>query len=178
MKRDMPTTRARVSEPSIGAWVPTATLHLVFLTVAAGLCLLVLDAHFWLVVGLLITVAATLVPNVVSAWWLLLLLGSSQIWRAPSATDIVFYLLLAGVHLLHVLSSFTRLLPWNGRIQLIALVRPLQRFVLVQAVSQVVAVGALLTFGGGRGTISGLSMLAAAMLGIVALALVRGVRRA
>ena len=176
MSGNMPTIRARASVPAIGLWVPTATLHLAFLAVAAGLCLLVLESPFWRAVGLLLAVAGTLVPNRVPTGWLLLVLGLSQFWREPSVTDIVFYLLLAGVHLLHVLGSFARLLPWHGRIQVVAFVRPLQRFVFVQAAAQAVAVGALLAFGGGRGTVSGLSILAAAVLGIVAAVLARGLR--
>jgi hypothetical protein len=174
----MPTTVMRVSNPSSGPSVPTATLRLAFLAVAAGLCMLVLDSHFWLGIGLLVAIAATLVPQVVSPVWLLLMLGLSQLWRAPSTSDVVFYLLLAGVHLLHVLSSLARLLPWRGRIQVVALVRPLKRFVLVQAVSQIVAAGALFTFAGARGAATGLSILAAALLGVVAAVLALGVRRA
>ncbi len=174
MSGGMPTTNARASTPAIGRWVPTATVHLASLAVAAGLSLLVFPSPFWRGIGLLLAVAGTLVPNVVSRWWLPLLLGVSQYWRTPSATDGVFYLLLAGVHLLHVLGSLARLLPWQGRMQVAAFVRPLQRYVLVQVVGQAVAVGALLTFGGGRGTVPGLSILAAAMLGVVAAVLARG----
>jgi hypothetical protein len=174
----MPTTVSRASDPSIGPWVPTAALHLAFLAVAAGLCMLVFESHLWLGIGLLIAIAATLVPHLVSPWWLLLMLGLSQLWRTPSVSDVVFYLLLAGVHLLHVLSCLARLLPWRGRIQAVALVRPLRRFVQVQAVSQIVAVGAMFTFAGARGSAAGLSILAAALLGVVAAVLALGVRRA
>lgn len=174
----MTTTRARASVPEIGPWVPTATVHLAFLVVAAGLCLLVLAPPFWRAVGLLLAVVSTVFPNWVPRWWLLLLLGLSQYWREPSVTDLVFYLLLAGVHLLHVLGGLARLLPWHGRMQVVALARPLQRFAVVQVVTQSVAVGALLAFSGGRGTIPGLSILAAAMLGVVAAVLNRGLRQA
>jgi len=178
MQGGMLTTRARASVPAIGQWVPTATVHLAFLVVAAALCLLVLSSPFWRAVGLLLAVVVTVFPNWVPRWWLLLLLGLSQYWREPSVTDLVFYLLLAGVHLLHVLGGLARLLPWHGRMQVVAFVRPLQRFAVVQAVAQSVAVGALLAFSGGRGTIPGLSILAAAMLGVVAAVLNRGLRQA
>lgn len=174
----MHTTRARASVPAIGPWVPTAMLHLAFLVVSVGLCVLVLDAPFWRGVGLLLAVTGTLVPNLVPKWCVLLVLGLSQFGREPLVTDAVFYLLLAGVHLLHVISSFTRQLPWRGRMQVIALVRPFQRFVLVQVVVQAVAVGALLAFGGDGGTVPGLSIVAAALLGIVAVVLGRGLRQA
>jgi hypothetical protein len=156
--------------------VPTAALRLLFFAVAAGLCLLVLDP-FWMAMGLTLAVAGTLAPNLVPTWWLILPLGLSQFWREPSATDFVYYALLAGVHLLHLLGGLVRLLPWGGRMQLGALVRPMQRFGLVQVVAQGVAVGALLAFGGGRGRVPGLSILAAVLLVLLASVLARGIRR-
>lgn len=164
------------SAPAIGAWVPTATVHIAFLAVATGLCLLVLEPPFWRAVGLLLAVTGTLVPSRVSPGWLLLVLALSQLGREPSATDIVFYLLLAGVHLLHLLSSLAMGLPRHGRIQVIALLPPFRRFVLIQAFVQAVAAGALRIVSGGGGTVSGLSILAAAMIATVAAVLARGVR--
>lgn len=166
-------TRPPASAPAIGPWVPTATLHLIFFALAAGLCLLVLPPRFWLAAGLLLSAAVTLVPNWVPAWWLLLVLALSQLWREPSVTDLDFYLLLAGVHLLHVLGGLARPLPWRGRMQVGVLLRPLRRFVLVQAAAQGVAACALLTFGEGPGTVRGLSILAAAALGVVTAMLAR-----
>jgi hypothetical protein len=170
-------TRPAASAPEIGPCVPTATLHVMFFAVAAGLCLLVLSPGFWLAVGLLLSAAVTLVPEWVPRWWLLLVLALSQLWREPSVTDLAFYLLLAGVHLLHLLGGLARLLPWRGRMQVGALVRPLQRFVLVQAAVQGAAAGALLAFGGGPGTVRGMSILAAAALGIVTAMLARRLRQ-
>jgi hypothetical protein len=51
-----------------------------------------------------------------------------------------------------------------------------RRFVLVQAVVQPVAVGSLLAFGGGTGTMPGLSIVAAVVLGVVAVVLAQGGR--
>lgn len=173
MKSGGYTTRARASVPDIGPSIPTATVPLLFLTVAAALCLLVLTSPSFLAIGLLLAMLATVAPNQVPAWWLLLLLGLSQRLREPSATDVVYYLLLAGVHLLLVLSSLARLLPWTGRMQVRTFARPLRRYVLVQAVVQPVAAGALLAFGGGPGRVAGLSIVAAGMLCVVAVALGR-----
>lgn len=170
-------SRPRASVPAIGPWVPTATLRAIFFAVAAGLCVLVLASPFWIALGLLLAAAVTLAPGRVPTWWLLLLLALSQLWREPSVTDLAFYLLLAGVHLLHVLGGLARLLPWKGRMQPGALVRPLQRFVLVQAAAQAVAAAALLAFGGGPGTVPGLSILAAVALGFVAAVLARRLRQ-
>lgn len=171
------TTRVRPSVPAIGSWLPTAMPHLAFLVVAALLCLFVIEAPFWRGVGLLLAVAGTFVPNLVPKWCVLFVLALSQLSREPLVTDVDFYLLLAGVHLLHIVGSVTREMPWRGRMQIVALKRPLQRFVLVQIVVQGVAVSALLVFGGGRGTVPGLSIVAAALLGIVAVVLGRGLRQ-
>lgn len=178
MSGDVSTRRVPVVHPEIGRWVPTAVLHGLVLTVSAALCLLVLEPPLWRAVGLTLAVVGTVVPRRVPLWWLLLLLGLSPLGREPSVTDVTFYLLLAGVHLLYVLGGLARLVPWEGRMQVGALVRPIRRFVLVQAVVQPVAVGALFAFGGGPGTVPGLSIVAAVVLGCVAVVLVRGGRRA
>jgi len=178
MSGGVPTPHARASVPDLGPWMPTATLHLLFFAVGAGLCLLVLESPLWLAIGLLLAVAGTLVPHLVPTWWLMLLLGLSPLGHEPSANDVAYYLLLAGVHLLYVIGSLTRLLPWDGRMQVVALAPPLRRFVFVQAVAQPVAVGALFAFGGGPGTVPGMSILAAAVLGLVAAVLTRGLRQA
>lgn len=170
--------QARASVPDIGPSVPTAALHLLFLVMGIGLCLLVLESPLWLAIGLLLAIAGTLVPNLVPTWWLMLLLGLGQLGRGPSVTDVAYYVLLAGVHLLHVLGSVTRLLPWDGRVQLVALTPSLRRFVFVQAVAQPVAVGALFVFGGESGTVTWLPIVAAAMLGVVAAVIARAMRPA
>lgn len=166
------------SAPVLGPSMSVATLHGLFLTVAAGLCVLVLERPFWLAVGLLLAAGPTVIPELVSRWWVLLLLGVSQLWREPSVTDVGFYLLLAGLHLLHVVGSLAQQLPWHARMQRVAFVRCIRRYLLVQAVAQAVAVGALLAFIGGRRTVTGLSIVAAAALGLVAAVLTRGLRRA
>lgn len=177
MSGGVPTPQARTSVPDIGPSMSTATLHLLFFAVGAGLCLLVLESPLWLAIGLLLAIAGTLMPSLVPTWWLMLLLGLSQLGREPSVSDVAYYVLLAGVHLLHVLGSLTRLLPWDGRMQLVALAPSLRRFVFVQAVAQPVAAGALFAFVGAPGTVPGLSILAAAVLCVTAAVLTRGLRQ-
>lgn len=172
------TTRARASIPAMGASVPSAVLHLAFFVAAVALCALVLREPFLLVTGLLFAVTGAFLSNLVPRWCVLLMLGLGQLWREASATDVVFYALLAGVHFLHILSGMVRHMPWDGRVQLVALVRPLQRFVLVQLVVQTVAVGALLAVEGNGASLPGLSIVAAALLGVVAAILARGLGNA
>ena len=177
MSGDVHATRVRASVPQMGAWVPFATVHLAFLVVAAALCMLVLQ-DVWLVGGLLLTVAGTFVPNLVPRWCVIIALGLSQLWREPSVRDASFYVLLAGVHLLHVISGLVMHMKWNGRVQLIAFMRPLQRYVFIQVVVQSVAVLALFAFGNRRETVPGLSIIGAMMVGVVAVVLARGLRDA
>lgn len=173
----MSTARTGSRGPVIGWWVPAVTLHVMFFGVACVLSLLVLAPPLWLAGGLLLAAGAVLVPRVVPAWWLLLVLGVSQFWREPSAANGVYYFLLAGMHLLHVLGALVRVVKWDGRIQVVALVRPLQRFVLIQAVMQPLALGSLLAFSE-RGTVRGLSIIAAAALAALALVLARTLHQA
>ena len=173
MNRVHPGTLARASIPDIGRWVPTATVHLAYFAVAAALCVLVLGRPFYLGVGLLLAVSGTLVPQRVPSWWLLLVLGVSQLWREPSRTDVSFYVLLAGVHLLHLLGGLARLVPWRGRMQVTAFISPVRRYLLVQLFAQATAVGTLAAFGDAHGTVPGLSIVAAALLGLVALMFAR-----
>lgn len=170
------TTRARASVPDIGPSIPTATVPLLFLAASAGLCLLALASPSLVAIGFLLALLGTVASNQMSTWLLLLMLSLSQLWRDPLATDVVYYLLLAGVHLLHVLSSLSRLLPWNGRMQVGTLARPLRRYLFVQAVVQPVAVGALIAFGRGSGGVTGLSIVAALLLCVVAVELGVGKR--
>lgn len=166
------------SAPFMRRSMPMATLRLTQFSVAAALCLLVLESRFWMVAGLLISVANLLAPIQVGAWWVLLLLALGQLWRVPSAFDPTFHLLLAGVHLLHVLGSIGRWLPWRGRMELAALAAPLARFAAIQVIAQVVAVFALYPSSGDRSTVPGLSIASAVMLAILALIFVRAIRRA
>lgn len=171
---------ARATAPTIGAWVPMVTLSVTYVALAVGVCFVVVGSPFWRVVGLLLAVTGTLAPRAVPTWWLLLVLGLSQLWRTPSAHDVTFYVLLASVHLLHVLGSYLRLFPRHARLQLVALALPLRRYVLVQAVVQPLAVGVLSAFAGGArgargaGGVPGLSIAAAAALAVVAALLARG----
>lgn len=177
MSRTEHPSRREPVEPAIGRSVPTALLPAAYLAVAAALSLLMLDVPVWRAVAMLLAVGRIAVPSVIAPWWPLLAFGVSQLWREPSATDPRFYLLLGGIHLLHVLGSLASVLPWHGRMQVVALVRPLRRFVLVQALVQPVAVTALLLFGRERGTVTGLSVLSAVLVGMVAAVLARRMGR-
>jgi hypothetical protein len=157
----------RLSEPTIGPYLPSAAVHLSFLALATTLCLMSLPS-LWLGVGLLLAVLGTFLPHRVSPWWLLLLLGLSQLGREPSMTDWRFFVLLAGIHLLHLLASAATMMPWRARTQVAALVRMVRGFAILQVPVQSIAVGILLLRPGGGGTIAGLSVVAAVSVSTVA----------
>lgn len=155
---------AATAGPRNARFVPIAVIYIAYGAVAASLCALVLDAGVWRTVGLSLAVASTMVPTRVSAGWLLLVLGASQLSRMPSATDHRFYLLLAGLHLLHVLSSYVRLLPWRGQIEAAALTGVFRRYAVVQLFTEAGAAGALLLFAGKQGAVPGLSLVSAVLV--------------
>lgn len=155
---------ASTDGPRTARFVPTAVIYVAYGAVAASLCALVLEAGVWRAVGLSLAVASTMVPTRVSAGWLLLVLGASQLLRMPSATDHRFYLLLAGLHLLHLLSGYLRLLPWRGHIEAAALTGVFRRYAVVQLFAQAGAAGALLLFAGKQGAVPGLSLMSAVLV--------------
>ncbi len=140
---------------------------------AVGLCLLALAPPAWLTIGLLLAVGSTLMPDRVPGWWLLLVLGLTQLGREPVAGDVTFHTLLAGLHLLHVLGAIAGPLPWSGRLQLRAVVRPLRRLIAVQLCVQPLAVVALLLLSPRPGEVPGLYLLSTAALGLVVWLLAR-----
>jgi hypothetical protein len=134
--------RARV-RAAMGPWLPAVVVRVALGVVGALLCLERLPPGFWLVAGLGLLAAAVAVPRWATAWVLLLLLAGTQLLEPPSAEDGRFFLLLAGLHLLHVLAAQALALPWRARLQAAILRPPLLRFAAVQIPVQAVAFAAL-----------------------------------
>jgi hypothetical protein len=129
--------------PAMGPWLPASAVRVALGVVGALLCLERLAPGFWLVAGLGLLACAVAVPRAATAWALLLLLAGTQLRELPSAHDGHFFLLLAGLHLLHVLAAQAFALPWRGRVQVAVVGRPLLRFVAVQVPVQTAAFAAL-----------------------------------
>lgn len=130
--------------PEIGARVPGVVTRVAVGVVGALLCLDRFPPGFFLVIGLVLTAIAVVRPRTLAAWALLLVLAASQLLRDPSPLDVRFFVLLAGMHLLHLLAAQTLALPWRGWVQVAAFRRPLLRFLVIQIPVQVVAFLALL----------------------------------
>lgn len=142
--------RVRVRQaPRLGARVPGWMLRGILAAVGIVLCLVQLPLGtdgVWAWVGIAITGIAVVFPTTPAAWLLMLMLGISVLSRVPSPADPRIYLLIAGIHLLHLIASYTRVVPVRGWIQVRALVSPLRRYLLVQLPAQAVALLTLAVF--------------------------------
>jgi hypothetical protein len=152
--------------------MPAVVLRGAFLLVAFMLCALVLPGG-WRVAGVLCAIGATVAPQLVAPWWLLLLLGAGQLWRTPSPLDLGYHALVAGLPLLHGLSGISALLARDARVQMAALSRPIWRYGTIQLVMQPASAAALWGFAGRPGSVAGLSLVSALLLTGIGAALVR-----
>lgn len=164
------------SVPRIGARVPGFVPRALIAVLGAVLCVVCQLSGFWLAVGLVLTGLAVVVPRRLAAWALLLFLGASRLPHDPSSLDWRFFVLLAGLHLLHVLAALTLETPSRSWVQLDVFRRPLLRFLAIQVPVQLVAVLVLVVLGpdpnGGRDvTLPGVGVAGAAALLIVTLLL-------
>jgi hypothetical protein len=140
-----PRVRLR-SLPRLGPRVPGWMLRVAIGIVGAGLCVTQLPLGFWFGLGLVLAVLAAIAPRLSTAWALILLLGSSLLWREPSPLNVTFYALLAGVHLLHLLASYALVVPIGGWLQLRAFTASLKRYLIVQVPLQLLTALALFAF--------------------------------
>ncbi len=163
----------RGSPPRVGVWIPALAMRGLFAAVSLVLCGTLLSSSLWIAIAVILTAVAVARPRLLAPWALILLLGASLLWRTPSATDWRFFVLLAGLHLLHVLGCQLLVLPWRGRLQLRSLGGVLLRFLAIQAPSQLLAWAALLLFAPHGAVGIGLPALGAvAAVALVALAAV------
>lgn len=152
--------------PEIGARIPAVVPRIVLALVGTLLCLDRFAPGFWLVVGLVLTALAVVVPQRLSAWALMLVFGINQALRDPSL-DWHFFALLAGVHLVHVLAAQVLVLPTRGWLQLAVFRRPLLRYLAIQVPAQGLAVLVLALQSAGDA--AGIAPAAFAIVGAVAL---------
>jgi hypothetical protein len=163
--------------PGAGARVPALAVRAVL--VVAGLLLSLVDYRFtgWLVVGIVLCFAAAWSPRNLLAWVLILYLAAGGLAHHASLTW-RFLVVLAGIHLLHVLGTLTLELPWRSWVQPRVFVAPLRRFLVIQVPTQLVAILALLLLApSSRGrrplTISEFAVVGALALAGLALTLAR-----
>jgi len=166
--------------PHVGPVVPVAVLSGVAGLVAAGL-VAVSSPVPWLL-ALLVAALVALRPAPAIVVGLVLVVAALQALQPLAPVQPRSFALLAGVHLLVVLTALVRALPRRGWVQLAALGRPLGRYALVQAGAQVLALAVLLPASGQGGGLAGLVVpfagaAGAAVLLVAVLALLRPLLR-
>ncbi|MCU1477892.1 MAG: hypothetical protein JWQ64_2585 [Subtercola sp.] len=168
-----PPTR-RGSLPDIGFRMPGGVVRILLAAVGVGLCLIGIPLGFWFVVGLTLTALALAAPPLLGAWGLIVLLALATLTRPETAFDVRFFVLLAGIHLLHVLGAQTLVLPLRAWAQVAVLRAPLLRFVVVQVPVQILAFVVLLLAapGGPSATVPIAAVVGAMALGAVVLVLI------
>lgn len=162
--------------PRIGVSVPGWIVRAAFATVGIGLTVVCYQPPLW-IVGTGLTGWGVVAPRRLVAWLLLPFLAASQLTRHPAVFNWRFMMLLAGLHLLHVLAAQLRQLPWRITVQLAALARPLLRFVAIQVPVQLVAIAILALLapesqGSQRLLVTGLGIAGSGALLVTALLLV------
>jgi hypothetical protein len=129
--------------PAPGARIPAVALRVALGLLGAALSLVDYHLSGWLTIGILISVGAAAFPEHLVGWGLILYLGAGQLAR-PSSLSWQLLVLIAGVHLLHILAMFSFDLPLGSWIEPGVVVRPLRRFLAIQIPTQALAVLALL----------------------------------
>jgi hypothetical protein len=130
--------------PQLGARVPGIAVRAVLALLGALLCFVCYHQAFLITVGLLLTAFAVALPRRLGAWALLLFLAASQLPRDRSPLDWQFLVLLAGLHLVHVMAAQAVEIPFRSWVQL-AVFRPvLLRYLAIQIPVQGLAVLSLL----------------------------------
>ncbi len=123
--------------------VPALAVRVTLVVVALALCLVDYGLNGWLAIAICLAVGAAWAPESLLGWALILFLALGRFAHHPALTW-QFVVLLAGVHLLHVLAMLTLEMPLRSWVQPTVFVAPLIRFVSIQVPTQALAVVALL----------------------------------
>ncbi len=155
--------------PATGARIPAVAVRCVLAILGALLTLLVYGTSGWLAVGIIFSLLAAWAPELLLAWLLIVFLAIGELSHS-AALDWRLLLLLAGVHLLHLVSALTLGLPWRSWMQPSVFTRPLLRFLAIQIPVQPLAVVTLLLFSPSAHGHRPLTVSEFTILGAVALA--------
>lgn len=129
--------------PGARARMPALAVRVTFVVVALALCVVDYGLNGWLAIAICLAIGAAWAPEYLLGWALILFLALGRFGHNAALTW-QFLVLLAGVHLLHVLAMLTLAVPPRSWVQPAVLVAPLIRFVSIQVPAQALAVVALL----------------------------------
>jgi hypothetical protein len=122
--------------PAIGAHVPGWALRAVFFVVAVTLGIVEGTSAFWSGVVIVLAAAAVVMPRWMTSWVMLVVLAGTVLTRHPDPLDWHPYVLVAGVHAVHLLASWMLVASPLARIQLRALAPTALRFAAIQVPTQ------------------------------------------
>ena len=165
----LPGVTARPDLSHAGARVPGVAVRAVLAIAGVLLSLVVYELTLGLAVGIMLSVAAACSPRHLFGWVLILYLAAGRLTHHPGLSW-QFLVLLAGLHLLHVLAMMALELPWRSWVQLAVFVAPLRRFLVIQIPTQLLAVTALLLLAPSPHGHRPLTVAGFAVVGAVALA--------
>ncbi len=129
--------------PAAGARVPALAVSVTLVIVGLALTMVGYGINGWLVLGAALSAGAAWAPQSLLGWALILFVAAGELtrhntlgWRA--------LVLVAGIHLVHILAMFTLELPRRSWVHPAVFVAPLRRFIAIQVPVQALAVVALL----------------------------------
>jgi len=152
-----------------GARIPGLAIRAALLVAGLLLCLVDYGLSGWLAVGIVLSVAAAWAPQNLAGWALILFLAAGRLAHHPGL-GWRFLVLLAGLHLLHVLAMLALELPWRSWVAPAVFVAPLRRFLVIQVPTQLLAVLSLLLLAPNADGHRPLTVAGFAVIGAVALA--------
>jgi hypothetical protein len=164
-----PEFTAPSDRPVAGARIPGLTVRVALASVGILLTLLVYWGSGWVTVGVIFSLLAAWAPEYLLSWMVIVFLGLGELAR-PAGLTWQLLVLIAGVHLLHLLGMLALALPWRSWLQPRLFARPLRRFVAIQIPVQLLAVATLLLLAPNAHGRRPLTAGAVTILGAVALA--------
>jgi hypothetical protein len=136
--------RAPADLPCPEARIPGAAIRVTLVLVGTLLTLVAYRSVGWLVIGIPLSVLAARSPDYLLAWVLIVFLALGELGRHATLSWQLL-VLVAGLHLIHVLASLTLVLPARTWVRPATFRRALRRFIAIQIPAQAVAVVAMLT---------------------------------
>jgi hypothetical protein len=118
--------------------MPALVLPVIIGVLSLGLSVVSYGPEAGIPVGIVCVVVSPWVPYRLGPWGAILVVGVGQFTRDASLNWQCF-VLLAGLHLLHVVGAMTAGIPWRSWVQLAVFRLPLLRFIAIQIPTQLVA---------------------------------------
>jgi hypothetical protein len=166
---NLPELAAPSDRPAADARIPGVVVRGALATVGSLLTLIVYGTSGWLAVGVIFSLLAAWAPEYLLSWVVIVFLAIGELSRSAGLTWQLL-VLIAGVHLLHLLAMLALTLPWRSWLQPRVFARPLLRFAAIQIPVQLLAVAALLLLAPDAHGHRPLTVAAFTVLGTIALA--------